>query len=54
LSDLRIEKGNAFVWKPMAMSADARMQFAWGGPILVTDAGGEALFKRDHGMVAIA
>jgi Xaa-Pro aminopeptidase len=53
LRDLRIEKGNAFVWKPIAMSADERIQFACGGPVLVTDKGAEALFKREHGMVAI-
>ena len=52
--DLRFEEGNAFVWKPIAMTADARIQFAWGGPVLVTENGDEALFKRDHGMIAIA
>lgn len=51
--DLRIEKGNAFIWKPVAMSADERIQFSWGGPVLVTDKGTEALFKREHGMVTI-
>src|SRR4029077_5916361 len=34
LNDLCIEKGNAFVWKPIAMTADERIQFAWGGPVL--------------------
>jgi len=53
VSDLRIEKGNAFVWKPIAMSADERIQFTWGGPVLVTDRGCEPLFKRDHGMISI-
>lgn len=53
LRDLRIEKGNALVWKPIAMSTDERVQFAWGGPILVTDNGAEALFKRPHGVVEI-
>ena len=53
VSDLRIEKGNAFVWKPIAMSADERIQFTWGGPVLVTDRGSEPLFKRDHGMISI-
>jgi Xaa-Pro aminopeptidase len=54
LNDLRIEKGNAFVWKPVAMTADRRIQFAWGGPVLVTDQGADLLFKRTHGMVSIA
>ena len=53
IRDLRIEKGNAWVWKPYAMSADERIQFVWGGDVLVTDGGGEVLFKRPHGMVSI-
>jgi Xaa-Pro aminopeptidase len=53
LRDLRIEKGNAFVWKPIAMTDDERIQFAWGGPVIVTEEGCEALFKRSHGIVSI-
>lgn len=53
LRDLRIEKGNAFVWKPVAMTADEQIQFAWGGPIIVSDTAAEPLFKRPHGIVAI-
>ena len=53
LRELRIEKGNTFVWKPIAMTADERIQFAWGGPVLVTDKGAEALFTRSHGMISI-
>jgi Xaa-Pro aminopeptidase len=53
LRDLGIEKGNAFVWKPVAMTADERIQFAWGGPVVVTDKRAEALFTRTHGMVSI-
>ena len=53
LRHLGIEPGNAFVWKPMAMTADERIQFAWGGPVLVTDKGAEALFTRSHGMVSV-
>jgi len=53
LRDLRIEIGNAFVWKPIAMFVDERIQFSWGGPVLLTDNGAEALFKREHGMVSI-
>ena len=54
LRELGIEKGNAFVWKPLAMSADERIHFAWGGPVVVTEKGGEALFKRAQGLVEIA
>ena len=53
LSDLRIEAGNALVWKPLVTSADERVRFAWGGPILVSETGSEPLFKRDHGIVSI-
>ena len=53
LRDLGIEKGNAFVWKPVAMTADERIQFAWGGPVLVTDKGAEELSARSHEMVSI-
>jgi hypothetical protein len=51
--DLPIRRGNAFVWKPVAMTADERIGFAWGGPILVTESGAEKLFTRAHGMVSI-
>ncbi len=51
--DIRIEKGNAWVWKPYAMTADERIQFVWGGDVIVTDKGGEVLFKRPHGMISI-
>ena len=53
LRDTCIEKGNTFVWKPIAMTADERIQFAWGGPVLITAKGAEALFTRSHGMVSI-
>ena len=51
--DLRMEAGNAFVWKPIAQSADGKIQFTWGGPVLVTEKGAEALFKQEHGMVEV-
>ena len=51
--DLRMEKGNAWVWKPLAMSADEHIRFVWGGSVRVTDHGGEVFFKRRHGMISI-
>lgn len=51
--DLPIEKGNVFVWKPLAMSADEKIQFSFGGPVIVGERGCEMLFKREHGLVAI-
>jgi Xaa-Pro aminopeptidase len=53
LRDLGIEKGNAFVWKPVAMTVDERIQFAWGGPVLVMETGTEELSARPHEMVSI-
>jgi Xaa-Pro aminopeptidase len=53
IRDLRMEKGNAWVWKPVAMTAGERIQFVWGGSVLVTDRGGEVLFKRPRGMISI-
>jgi hypothetical protein len=50
---LAIEAGNAFVWKPMAMSGDEKIRFSWGGPILITKTGCESLFTGEHGMVSI-
>ena len=52
-SDLTIQPGNVFVWKPLAMSADEKIRFSFGGPVLVTEAGCENLFTRPHGMIAI-
>ena len=51
--DLAIEKNNAFVWKPMARSADGHIQFAFGGPVIVSNRGCESLFKREAGLVAL-
>ena len=53
LRNLPMKKGNAFVWKPLAMTADAIIRFGWGGPILVTETGAEELFTRAHGMVSL-
>jgi hypothetical protein len=53
LRELRIEKGNAWIWKPSASSVDGRLSFGWGGDVLVTDKGGERLFTRPHGLVSV-
>jgi Xaa-Pro aminopeptidase len=53
LRDLLVNRGNAFVWKPAAMTTEESIRFAWGGPILVTDTGAEELFTRAHEMVSI-
>ncbi len=45
--------GTAWVWKPYGMSADERIQFVWGGDVVVTETGGRVLFKRPHRLVSI-
>jgi hypothetical protein len=50
---LNMHQGNVFVWKPAVATEAGRIQFAWGGPILVTERGAEPLWQRPHGIVAI-
>lgn len=38
LRDVRLERGNAFVWKPTVASADGRSRFSWGGDVPATTA----------------
>ncbi len=51
--ELVIESGNAFVWKPTALSADERIAFSCGGPLVVGTRGAESLFERAPGMVCV-
>jgi hypothetical protein len=51
--DVLIEKGNVFIVKPIARSADGSFDTSWGGCVLVTEHGGEALVRRTPGMVSI-
>lgn len=44
--NLRLERGNTWVWKPHVLSADGRIDFQWGGDVVVTEEGGETLFRR--------
>jgi Xaa-Pro aminopeptidase len=53
LRDLCLEKDNAFVWKPVAASADGRISFSWGASVVVTERGGERLSRRPHGMISV-
>jgi hypothetical protein len=52
--ELPMREGNVFVWRPLVMSDDEKMQFSWGGPVLVAETGCEPLFMREHGIVEIA
>ena len=51
--DLLIERGNVFIVKPIAYSADGSFDTSWGGCVLVTEKGGEPLVKRTPGMISI-
>src|SRR5258706_920815 len=51
--DVHIEKGNVFIVKPIAHSADGSFDTSWGGCVLCTEKGGEPLVKRTPGMVSI-
>ncbi|HEY3306298.1 MAG TPA: M24 family metallopeptidase, partial [Candidatus Binatia bacterium] len=51
--DIVIQEGNIFVWKPIAMSDDEKIQYSWGGCVLVTKTGAVQLVKRTPGMVSI-
>ncbi len=52
--DVRVEKNNVWVWKPIVHSADGRTQFSWGGCVVVRDRGGEQLVPRDVHLATIA
>jgi len=54
IRDLRIERGNVWVFKPYALTPDERISFVWGGDVVVTDQGGQRLFERGHGMVSVS
>lgn len=54
LRDVRIEKGTTWVWKPTAQATDRKVDFQWGGSVVVTERGGESLSQRAHGLVSIA
>jgi Xaa-Pro aminopeptidase len=52
--DLCMEEGCAFVWKPAASSADEKIQFVAGGPVLVTKRGADALFKPNYDITLVS
>ncbi|HEY2989366.1 MAG TPA: M24 family metallopeptidase [Candidatus Binatia bacterium] len=51
--DVVMHEGNVFVWKPIAMSDDEKIQYSWGGCVVVTKNGAEQLVKRTPGMISI-
>ena len=53
IRDVRLEKGNVWVFKPRVQSKDGRLDFNWGADVVVTEKGGERLSKRPHGLISI-
>jgi Xaa-Pro aminopeptidase len=51
---LKMEKGNAWVWKPAIRSDDGKVDFQFGGTVALTERGAEALFCRQPGLVSTA
>ena len=48
-----MHEGNVFVWKPIAMSDDEKLQYSWGGCVAITKTGAVQLVKRTPGMISI-
>src|SRR5688500_13415975 len=51
--EIRLERGNTFVWKPNVASADGRHSYTWAGCIVVGEAGAEGLPNRPVDIIAI-
>jgi Xaa-Pro dipeptidase len=51
--DVVMHEGNVFVWKPIGMSDDEKIQYSWGGCVTITKTGTVQLVKRTPGMVSI-
>ncbi|MEA2640283.1 MAG: Xaa-Pro dipeptidase [Chloroflexota bacterium] len=52
--DVPVEKGNVWVWKPSALSADGKLSMSFGGVTIVDDDGGHLVTGRPAGMISIA
>jgi Xaa-Pro dipeptidase len=53
IRDVIMQEGNVFVWKPIAMSHDEKIQYSWGGCVLLTATGAVQLIERMPGMISI-
>lgn len=51
--EVRLEIGNVFIVKPIALTADESFETSWGGCVLVTEKGGEPLVRRKPEMVSV-
>ena len=54
LKGVAVEKSTLWLLRPKVTSADGKIQFTWGGTVLVTEKGGEVLGKRAHGIMSVA
>ncbi|OGQ79362.1 MAG: hypothetical protein A3F90_01440 [Deltaproteobacteria bacterium RIFCSPLOWO2_12_FULL_60_19] len=48
-----MQEGNVYIWKPIAMSDDEKVQYSWGGCVVLTKTGAVQLVKRTPGMISI-
>lgn len=53
LRELAIEEGNVFIWKPGVASADGKIRFISGGPVLAADSAAEALSRHSSNIVVV-
>jgi Xaa-Pro dipeptidase len=53
IRDVPFEQGNTWVWKPYGISADEKVEFVFGGDVVVRANGGEKLFRRQPGLISI-
>ncbi len=54
LSGLRMEVGNTWVWKPIVVSDDGKVQYDFGGTVALTERGAERLFTRPVEFISVS
>ncbi len=54
LSGLRMEAGNTWVWKPIVVSDDGKVQYDFGGTVALTERGAERLFTRPVEFISVS
>jgi len=55
LANLRMEQGNAWVWKPVVHTTEGpKREFQFGGTVALTERGVERFFQRPHRFVTVA
>lgn len=51
--DVRVQRGNTFVWKPSVGTADGEISYVWAGSVVVSENGAEKLAQRPVDMISI-